>query len=78
MGDHIMMIGSPLRPMHGLLTSALLLLAAIPFAPSTASAAQRARAPKPGEFNPRHETVELFETVAAKSGFGDDTTRDLV
>ena len=57
-----MTLGFPLR-----LASGLLLLAAFTLMPSTASAAKRARVPKPGEFNPQHETVELFAAMKNKT-----------
>ena len=57
-----MKFASPLRAVSG-----LLLLAAIALVPSTTLAAKRARAPKPGEFNPRHETVELFAAMKDKT-----------
>ena len=57
-----MTLGSPLRLMSG-----LLLLSALVLAASPTSAAKRARAPKPGEFNPRHETVEVFAAMKDKT-----------
>ncbi|MCH8922617.1 MAG: hypothetical protein IIA67_05660 [Planctomycetes bacterium] len=48
------------------LISGLSLLAMVALLPVDASAAKRARAPKPGEFNPQHETVDLFEAMKDK------------
>ena len=51
------------------LTCGLSLLAMIALLPVDASAAKRARVPKPkpGEFNPQHETVELFQAMKDKT-----------
>jgi hypothetical protein len=48
------------------LTSGLSLLAMIALLPIDASAAKKVRVPKPGEFNPQHETVELFQAMKDK------------
>ncbi|MCH8045928.1 MAG: hypothetical protein IID44_19620 [Planctomycetes bacterium] len=48
------------------LTSCAALFAMVALLPVDASAAKRARAPKPGEFNPQHETVELFQAMKDK------------
>ncbi len=45
----------------------LSLLAMIALLPVTASAAKKSRAPKPGEFNPKHETVDLFQAMKDKT-----------
>ena len=48
------------------LASGLSLLAMIALLPVDASAAKKSRLPKPGEFNPQHETVELFQAMKDK------------